>query len=309
MIESFGRIVNVVSDSCVLVISLISKTLLFSFNLSYFVGQLIVKLGVALVSLLVDFVLTLQTLLQVLTEDCFVFLSDIGTTLSFLYQAVLDCVEWMVQSWVAAFMAVGHGVQSVQNVVIFVVISFLNLIESILGSIYCGLVLIKNSLVLVGSTTWDLFVFFPQKIVSLKRVLVSFIMLCMTNLRDAVNSLRSSMYHGLRGVHLFVSDIPKESLYGLSLCLVLGFLFVKYHRSIRPLVIRNLVYILNKSQMTLIAAWTYLEAFTLWLLTNQMTPSNEAYHFAAGAANDVQGDDGNHQDTDQNSQDLEERYL
>lgn len=273
MIETLGNILTISSDICVVFLNLIINTLSFSFNVSYIVGQLIVKFVVGVVSLVVSCVLGLQTLLQVLAEDSFVFLSDLGTTLSFLYQGILVVSDAFIHAILGASSALGHGVKAVQNTAVYISLGLVDLVFSILYSIHHCLLLIKNSLVLVGLTSWDLFTFLPNLLMDVKRELVSVVIHCMASLRDVVNSLRLWIHCGIQGLLLFVSDIPSESLYGLLVCFTIVFLSIKYHHSIRPLIVRNIVYFLTQGQKTLITAWTYLEAFTFWLLTNQMTPS------------------------------------
>lgn len=284
MLGGLGSIVSLATDSCVTVFSLISSTLSFSLNLSYVVGQLIVKFGIAVVALLVDGLLGLQTLVQVLSEDYLIFLSDIRAVFSFLFKVILDIGDFFLQGLLSICSTFGQGVQILEDLIFFVIFSVTNFFGSILSAIYYCLVVVKNSLVLLGLTSWDIFVFIPNTAITLRKELVSVAVRCMAGIRDGVNSFRLSIHRGVKETLVFVSDIPKESLYGLCVCLLVCFVFIKYHRSIRPLLVRNSLYILSQSQRTLVTAWAYLEAFTLWLLTNQMTPSlNGARQYAPPA--------------------------
>lgn len=273
MIESLGSVIDLVTNSCVAILTLVSNTVSFSFNLSYFIGRLIVKFVVAFASCFVECLFTLKELVQVLAEDYFVFLSDISSFLSLLLKAVFDVGESFFYAVLHTCTSLQHAVQGLQDFAVLLVSSCFNSINYLLASFHEGLVLIKNALVLVGLTSWDIFVFFPNSLVALKRSIVTFFLQCMVQLRDLVNILRTRLSKGLQETIHFVSDIPKESLYGLFVCLFLGLLLIKYHRSVMPLVIRNVIYILSQIQKTLMATWMYIEAFTLWLLTNQITPS------------------------------------
>lgn len=282
MFESVEKVFNVATDTCVSLFSLISYTVSFSFNLSFVIGQLIVKFAVGLVSLLVDCVYTLQQLLQVLSEDYFVFLSDIKDNLSFLAKSLFDFGESVIHTIFSGLLILRHISLSFLGSIVSIVVGALYLVESIFCTFHHCLVLFKNSLILVGLTSWELLVFFPNSITSLKRALVSFAVQSMANIRDALNFVRLKSHRGVSEAFLFVSDIPKESLYGLLACCVLSFVLVKYHQSLRPLFVRNIIFTLSQCQITLMTVWNYLEAFTLWLLTNQMTPSlNGARYFAA----------------------------
>lgn len=273
MIESLGSVINLATNSCVAVLALLSNTLSISFNLSYFIGRLIVKFVLSLTSLFVECILTLQELLQVLAEDYFVFMSDISSALSILLKTFVDLGESLFYGVLGTCSSLGHAIQGLQNFSVLLVSNFVNLISYILSSFHYSLVLVKNALVLVGLTSWEIFVFFPNSLVTLKQALVVFSIQCMIHLRDFVKNLRTRLLKGFHETVAFVSDIPRESLYGLFVCLFFGLILIKYHRRIKPLLVRNVIYILSQSQKTLMAAWMYLEAFTLWLLTNQMTPS------------------------------------
>ncbi|XP_034255412.1 uncharacterized protein LOC117653687 [Thrips palmi] len=293
MIESLGSAVNLATNGCVALIALFSNTISFSFNLSYFIGRLIVKLAVALTSLFVECILTLQELVHVLAEDYFVFMSDLSSALSLLLKTLIELGESFFYAVLGTCSSLGHVFLGLQNFSVLVVSSFVNLVNYILTSFHYSLVLVKNALVLVGLTSWDIFVFFPNSLFTLKQALVVFFIQCMVHLRDLVKSLRSRLLEGYQETVCFVSDIPRESLYGLFVCVFCGLILIKYHRSIIPLLVRNVLYILSQSQKTLMAAWMYLEAFTLWLLTNQMTPSFNGIRLFAtangGAPRDAAG--------------------
>lgn len=277
IVDRVGSIVSVVGETCVGVISLISYIISFSFNLSFFIGQLIVKFGVALTSFLLECVYTLQALINVLAEDYFVFISDIWSSVSVLGNIVLNASESVSQTLCCIVSAFLHIVQATEKFAIHSVHTVIDFIGSSFSTLHYCLLVIKNAVVLLGLTSWDLLVFLPRSLIFMKRFLMSCLMSAMADIRDALKSLRRLLY----GIFNFVTDVPQESLYGLVACLILVFVLVKYQQSIRPVLARNILYILSQCQRTLITAWTYLEAFTLWLLTNQMTPSlNGARYFA-----------------------------
>lgn len=297
IIDRVGNIVSVVGETCAGVISLISYIISFSFNLSFFIGQLIVKFGVALTSFLLECVYTLQTLINILAEDYFVFLSDIWSSVSVFVNIVLNAGESVSQTLCGIVAALLHVVKAAEKFAIHSAHSVIEFIGSSFNTFHHCLLVIKNAVVLLGLTSWDLIVFLPRSLIYLKRFLMSCLMSAMADIRDALKSVRRFLY----GIFNFITDVPQESLYGLVACLMLVFVLVKYQQSIRPVLARNVVYILSQCQRTLMTAWTYLEAFTLWLLTNQMTPSlNGARYFAPEV--DVP-DGGNIPDAEQNEND------
>lgn len=210
-------------------IEILKTVVYYSFLLSWQTGKFIITAGKLLLNGLTTLTEHLSTTLKVFFEDFRPFSRDVlqhfyvildGLTLltEHLYTGVLTIVETANAVIRGMVLSVFYIFNTVNNIVL-----------SVAGTIIELFAFLKRVLILFGSGMWFLITLIPFSIVYWVVCSTYYLGLLFKEINNIVSTLKTETISLTLNIYEFVTDVPIESLIGLSILMCLVYLLLQFH--------------------------------------------------------------------------------
>lgn len=216
-----------------------------SILLSYRTGQIIVNGILTSLDVLYKVYDTLWTVLVILNEDLFVFLSDVGSRLSFIVGSTVTFIEYVGESVISFFTFLKSMVFGASYFVITTVQTVIDVITKVFSSFGSLMAGIKQLVVLLGGGVWFAITLVPVFIIYVCMMTTYYIGRAFDETKSMLLSTVTQIKTGLLDLIAFVTDVPVESFLGLVVICCLIYVLVKFHITVYGVLSRSTALMLS----------------------------------------------------------------
>lgn len=210
------------------IINLVGATIYYGFLVTVKTGQFFTNIFVVLLQNAMEIQATFITILKILLEDFYVFVSDISNGASNILCALTSGLMSVVNSIVTIVEALKTFLSVLLQACSIISNSIINgLYKIITGIVYISTNL-KHFVTLVGSGIWFLITLLPLLIVSSFTLLTYYVGSVLQELINLISTSGKITKTFFGDLYNFVTDVPLESMAGLLAGACITYIIVKF---------------------------------------------------------------------------------
>lgn len=207
------------------IISVVNTALYYSFFISWHTGKFIITTGYEVLLWLNTGAKYLFATLKVFLEDFHPFAADILEHLHLIVKCIRFSSEGVLNIFYGIYFWTSAFINGVLHCVLLTYSAFVNVFISVIEVF----AFIKRVLILFGSGVWFLLTLIPLSLMTF----FIYSTYCFGLLLEETTNLISTSYNNvvafLFSIYDFVTDVPVESLIGLTVAICLIYIFVQFH--------------------------------------------------------------------------------